>query len=137
MTYFKRVVIIRVGERFMKKITDYITITELAPLLGVTRPTLYKYMVDYEAGEVRSIKYEIILIFDFITKHASNKVEIIDFITNQKNSGDSDLIRDIKRKIENDKVFKDLIRLLLKSYKDYGPILLDLKKEVTDNGHDN
>lgn len=121
----------------MKKITDYITITELAPLLGVTRPTLYKYMVDYEAGEVRSIKYEIILIFDFITKHASNKVEIIDFITNQKNSGDSDLIRDIKTKIENDKVFKDLIHLLLKSYKDYGPIFLDLKKEVTDNGHDN
>ena len=67
----------------MRKITEFITITELAPLLSITRPTLYKYVVDYEAGDYRNIKYDIVVIFDYIAKEAKNKVDIINFIKAQ------------------------------------------------------
>ncbi|MGI6735390.1 MAG: hypothetical protein BWY30_00785 [Tenericutes bacterium ADurb.Bin239] len=112
----------------MKKITEYITITELAPLLNVSRPTLYKYMLDYEAGEVRNIKYELIIIFDYITKEATNKVDIINFINKQKEGEDSALFRKVKKLLKEDKKFKELITHLLKSYEDYEPLLLELKK---------
>ena len=32
------------------QITDIVTITELSKLLGKSRPTVYKYVSDYEAG---------------------------------------------------------------------------------------
>jgi predicted transcriptional regulator len=119
--------ILKVGGN-MKKITEYITITELAPLLNVSRPTLYKYMLDYEAGEVRNIKYELIIIFDYITKEATNKVDIINFINKQKEGEDSALFRKVKKLLKEDKKFKELITHLLKSYEDYEPLLLELKK---------
>jgi len=119
--------ILKVGGN-MKKITEYITITELAPLLNVSRPTLYKYMLDYEAGEVRNIKYELIIIFDYITKAATNKVDIINFINKQKEGEDSALFRKVKKLLKEDKKFKELITHLLKSYEDYEPLLLELKK---------
>jgi len=119
--------ILKVGGN-MKKITEYITITELAPLLNVSRPTLYKYMLDYEAGEVRNIKYELIIIFDYITKEATNKVDIINFINKQKEGEDSALFRKVKKLLKEDKKFKELITHLLKSYEDCEPLLLELKK---------
>jgi len=112
----------------MNKITEFITITELAPLLNVSRPTLYKYMIDYEAGEVRNIKYEIIIIFDFITKDAKNKVDIIEFINKQKEGDDTTLFRKVKKLLNEDKHFKDLITHLLKNYEDYEPLLIEMKK---------
>lgn len=113
----------------MKKLTEYITITELAPLLGVTRPTLYKYMVDYENGDVRHIKYEIIIIFDYIAKVATNKVDIINFINQQKEGTDASLLKEIKEKMDSNQKFKELIILLLRSHQDYAPLLVDLKEK--------
>jgi len=112
----------------MNKITEFITITELAPLLNVSRLILYKYMIDYEAGEVRNIKYEIIIIFDFITKDAKNKVDIIEFINKQKEGDDTTLFRKVKKLLNEDKHFKDLITHLLKNYEDYEPLLIEMKK---------
>lgn len=112
----------------MNKITEFITITELAPLLNVSRPTLYKYMLDYETGEVRNIKYEIIIIFDFITKDAKNKVDIIEFINKQKEGEDTTLFRKVKKLLNEDKHFKALITYLLKNYEDYEPLLIEMKK---------
>lgn len=112
----------------MKKITEYITITELAPLLSVTRPTLYKYVLDYEAGDYRNIKYDIVVIFDYITKNANNKVDIINFIRAQNEDDESKLIKDLKNKIATNPEFKKLIEWLVKEETNYDLALNTIKK---------
>ena len=37
------------------KITDMITITELSQLLGKSRPTVYKYISDFESGNYEAL----------------------------------------------------------------------------------
>lgn len=112
----------------MRKITEFITITELAPLLSITRPTLYKYVVDYEAGDYRNIKYDIVVIFDYISKEAKNKVEIIDFIKAQTKEEDSPLIKEIKALLKSDKAFEELLTFLVKHIRSYEEALITLKE---------
>lgn len=112
----------------MRKITEFITITELAPLLDITRPTLYKYVVDYEAGDYRNIKYDIVVIFDYITKEAKNKVDIINFIKAQNSESDSPLIKEIKALLKSDTAFKELLTFLVEHIRKYDEALITLKE---------
>lgn len=112
----------------MRKITEFITITELAPLLSITRPTLYKYVVDYEAGDYRNIKYDIVVIFDYIAKEAKNKVDIINFIKAQSEEKDSPLIKEIKALLKSDAAFKELLTFLVKHIRSYEEALITLKE---------
>ena len=48
------------------KITDFISITELARLTGKSRPTLYKYIADYESGRCGDIPLLMLDLFRLI-----------------------------------------------------------------------
>ncbi len=48
------------------KITDFISITELARLTGKSRPTLYKYLADYESGRIGDIPLLLLNLFRLI-----------------------------------------------------------------------
>ena len=60
-------------------INQVITITELASLTGKSRPTLYKYITNYELGEKGDIPYSIIKLLDIINKPNVSKKEIINY----------------------------------------------------------
>lgn len=48
------------------QITDIVTITELSKLLGKSRPTVYKYVSDYESGNYSAIPHSVRSLFDKI-----------------------------------------------------------------------
>ena len=45
------------------KITDMITITDLSRLLGKSRPTVYKYISDFEQGDYSSLPHSVKKLF--------------------------------------------------------------------------
>ncbi len=45
------------------KITDMITITELSRLLGKSRPTVYKYISDFEEGNFSTLPHSVKKLF--------------------------------------------------------------------------
>ena len=45
------------------KITDMITITELSRLLGKSRPTVYKYISDFEEGNLAALPHSVKKLF--------------------------------------------------------------------------
>ena len=45
------------------KITDMITITELSRLLGKSRPTVYKYISDFEEGNYSALPHSVKKLF--------------------------------------------------------------------------
>ena len=45
------------------KITDMITITELSRLLGKSRPTVYKYISDFEEGNLSTLPHSVKKLF--------------------------------------------------------------------------
>lgn len=45
------------------KITDMITITELSRLLGKSRPTVYKYISDFEEGNYAALPHSVKKLF--------------------------------------------------------------------------
>ncbi|MCR4661544.1 MAG: hypothetical protein K5765_06045 [Clostridia bacterium] len=58
-----------------------IKITELANYLSISRPTLYKYIEDYEVSNLEDINKSIIKLFDYITKNELiGKNNIINYI---------------------------------------------------------
>ena len=48
------------------QVTDFITITELSKLLGKSRPTVYKYISDYETGRYSALPHSVKALFDKI-----------------------------------------------------------------------
>ena len=98
------------------KITDSLSITELSRLTGKTRPTLYKYVSDYERENYDNIPYSFKLLFDmivvdkkdiaeiksycskkFVDKHEDKASELVDLIMKNKNKLDLDkLIKRVK-----------------------------------------
>lgn len=56
-------------------ITDFISITELSRLIKKSRPTIYKYLNDYDLGNYDDIPYSIINLFKMA--ETATKAEII------------------------------------------------------------
>jgi hypothetical protein len=56
-------------------ITDFISITELSRLTKKSRPTIYKYLNDFNSGNYDDIPYSIINLFKMA--ETSTKAEII------------------------------------------------------------
>ena len=81
-----------------------IKITELAKYLQLSRPTMYKFIEAYDAGDRKSVNPNVLKLFDYITDHElADKRNVISFIltnlTNQKSTGtpeQQDLIREIR-----------------------------------------
>lgn len=58
-----------------------IRLTELSTYLGFSRPTLYKFLDDYEKKDFKNIDFKVKVIFDFIMqKSTSSKIEVINKI---------------------------------------------------------
>ena len=98
-------------------IVDHFSITELSSLTNKSRPTIYKYISSYEAGDLNEVPYNFILLFNLINKPGVKKKEIVAFCeenfimvdTNQK-------VNTIIRLIKGNKNILDLdTPLLLKS----------------------
>ena len=55
------------------------TITELSNLTGKTRPTLYKYINSYDSGDLDSVPYSFIQLFNLLEKPNVKRSEIVNF----------------------------------------------------------
>lgn len=56
-------------------------LTELSTYLGFSRPTLYKFLDDYEKKEFKNIDFKVKVIFDYIMqKSTASKIEVINKI---------------------------------------------------------
>lgn len=70
-----------------------IKITELADYLGISRPTMYKYIDSFESKSSESIPYTIMNLFEYIkSSKIINKRNVINYILNNvKLRGDNEL----------------------------------------------
>ncbi len=104
------------------QITDIITITELARISGKSRPTLYKYINDWQNEIYADIPYLFIQLFSKISSGEFKKADIIYycndvFAMGKKTSPDTELeeifeliktnknkinLSELKRKIQED-----------------------------------
>ena len=91
------------------QITDIVTITELSKLLGKSRPTVYKYVSDYEAGNYSALPHSVRSLFDKITSGETSKRGVFEYCDHWFTSRTSGLKRD---GAEKSVTLKDVIRLL-------------------------
>lgn len=98
----------------MKKVTDLITISELSRLINISRPTLYRYVDDYENGNCNNLKHEFVMLFDFIiNKNTIGKDQIYYYCINKfENSDEKMMIEKIKMMIKEDKYKKFFLEIL-------------------------
>ena len=61
------------------QITDIVTITELSKLLGKSRPTVYKYVSDYESGNYSAIPHSVRSLFDKIMSGETSKRGVLEY----------------------------------------------------------
>lgn len=61
------------------QITDIVTITELSKLLGKSRPTVYKYVSDYEAGNYSAIPHSVRSLFDKIMSGETSRRGVLEY----------------------------------------------------------
>ena len=66
-------------------ITDFISITELSRLTKKSRPTIYKYLNDFNAGNYDDIPYSVIKLFNMA--ETASKAEIIAYCNSTYGSG--------------------------------------------------
>lgn len=95
-----------------------ITISELSRLTDLSRPTLYKYVEEYEAEKIHNIPNEILPLFDYIySAEAKNKADIINYcIQKNKKSAESSVFDKIKMLFNTDEQFKKKLIVFVNDY---------------------
>ena len=88
-------------------ITDFISITELSRLTKKSRPTIYKYLNDFNLGNYDDIPYSIINLFKMAA--TSTKAEIIAYCNATYGTSYSD---------NCDEEVQELINLIISNQKD-------------------
>lgn len=91
------------------QITDIVTITELSKLLGKSRPTVYKYVSDYEAGNYSALPHSVRSLFDKITSGETSKRGVFEYCDHWF-SGQG--INEKIKKAEKPTTLRELIRLI-------------------------
>lgn len=86
------------------KITDIVTITELSRITNKSRPTLYKYISDFEAGNLSEIPGAIVKLFEGISTGEFSKKDIYSYCDSYFMENDDlaeifNLIKENKNKI--------------------------------------
>ena len=61
------------------RITDIVTITELSKSLGKSRPTVYKYISDYESGNFSALPHSVRSLFDKIMSGETSKRGVFEY----------------------------------------------------------
>lgn len=96
-------------------ITNYYSVTELSNLTHKTRPTIYKYILCYESGQLNDVPYNFIKLFDIILKSKGNKKEVNKFceavFLNDKNEKINTIVK-IMKENENNLDFDKIIDYL-------------------------
>jgi predicted transcriptional regulator len=76
-----------------------IRITEVSDVLGISRPTLYKYIQLYEAGEGRTLIHSFKRFFDFLTSQKClNRKDFYQFVSDIE--GGTSLKQKLKKMIQ-------------------------------------
>lgn len=93
-------------------ILDYFSITELSTLTNKSRPTIYKYIFNYEKCDLNDIPYNFVRLFDLINKTKGNRKEVIKFCEVNFSKIDADQrINTIVRLIKENKNILDLEKI--------------------------
>lgn len=81
-------------------ITDAISITELSRLLQKSRPTIYKYITDYQQGNESDVPYAVGELFRLIEDEDLSHDDIIAYCHNRFGSPDAELLPRAKQLID-------------------------------------
>lgn len=92
------------------KITDMISITELSRLLKKTRPTVYKYLADFERGNYGALPHSVKKLFTSIQSGKTPKKEIYEYCDHWYQDDFTGV--DFKTKEEKAPALKEVIQLL-------------------------
>nr|MCR5349489.1 hypothetical protein [Acholeplasmatales bacterium] len=97
----------------MKKITDMITVSELSRLIDISRPTLYKYINEYEIGAKPSYDLKFKHLFDYITEESTiSKNQVYDYCMAVFESKSNKAILDKIKILLEDYEYKDLFKII-------------------------
>ena len=91
-------------------INDIITVTELSRLTGKTRPTVYKYIKDFEADRYDAVPYTFLMLLELAESEDTTRQDIIEYCKKYYSGGEelSPILSDI---IELLKAHQDSIDL--------------------------
>ena len=92
------------------KVTDIITITELSRIMNKSRPTIYKYIQDYEEGNFDEVPLVVRELFDSITTNGFGKKDIYNYCDSKFAS--SDELGDIISFLKENKAKLNLQRVM-------------------------
>ena len=95
-----------------------ITISQISRLTDLSRPTLYKYVLEYENNELSNIPKDILNLFDYIYSNESKtKEDIINYcIQKNKRSAESSVLDKIKMLFNTDEQFKKKLIVFVNEY---------------------
>ena len=92
------------------KVTDIISITELSRIMNKSRPTIYKYISDYEKESFMDIPLVVKELFDSIVKKDFSKKDI--YVYCDTYFGGSDQVSEVIQFIKENKSRIDFERLM-------------------------
>ena len=101
------------------QITDIVTITELSKLLGKSRPTVYKYISDYESGNYSALPHSVRSLFDKITSGETSKRGVFEYCDHwfsdgtkaQKSGAQRSTLRDIIKLLKDNEARLNLAKV--------------------------
>lgn len=122
----------------MSNINNIITISELSRLVGISRPTMYKYLLMYENKDRMNIPNNIIEILDYLeSDRVKSKQDVYIYFSNNFPSTSTMAVLD-KTKVlinENSNFLKLLEYLVDNSNKiDFEELINIFKEKVVKNG---
>lgn len=101
------------------KVTEMISITELSRLIGKSRPTIYKYIYDYEHNDLDMVPNALVSLFNRIKNENISKREIYEYCDKYfANLNDTSstydeviyIIKNNKEKLDLGKLKRDLLK---------------------------
>ena len=94
-------------------INDIITVTELSRLTGKTRPTVYKYIKDFEADRYDAVPYTFLMLLEMAESEKTTRQDIIEYCKKFYSMGEelSPLLSDIIELLKNHKDTLDLEKI--------------------------
>ena len=106
-------------------------LTELSTYLGFSRPTLYKFLDDYEKKEFKNIDFKVKVIFDYIMqKSTTSKIEVINKIIELNRQNESHgSVDNLIEKLRSD---SDTLQLINSAIEQVGveSVILSIQKSL-------
>lgn len=67
---------------------DIISVTELSRLTGKTRPTIYKYIKDFEQDKYDSVPYTFLMLLELMDDEETTKQDIVEYCKKHYSDGE-------------------------------------------------